>query len=97
MSMVYLGSAVAAVVVAYRRGDRNPPLGAVLEAVGGMHGKSGAVVYKEIMSTLQERNCKLPPNAAVWYLIGRWDAVNENGVHFAERGRSDTGGTYSGK
>lgn len=95
--MVYLGSADAAVVVAYRRGGRNPPLGAVLDAVGRMHGKSGTVVYKEIMSFLQESNCKLPLNAAVWYMIGRWDAVNENGVHFAERGRPDSCGTYSGK
>ena len=97
MPMVYLGSAVAAVVAAYRRGDRNPPLGAVLDAVGRLHGRSGAVVYKEIMSFLQESNCKLPLNAAVWYMIGRWDAVNENGVHFAERGRPDSCGTYSGK
>ena len=63
--MVYLGSAVAAVVAAYRRGDRNPPLGAVLDAVGGMHWKSGAVVNKEIMSFLQKSNCKLPFNTAV--------------------------------
>lgn len=97
MPMVYLGSAVAAVVAAYRRGNRNPALGAVLEAVGRNHGKGSAVVYKEIMTFLQERNCMLPLNAVIWYLIGRWDAVNENGVHFAERGRSDTGGTYSGK
>ena len=95
--MVYLGSAVAAVVAAYRRGDRNPPLGAVLDAAGRMHGKSGAVVYKEIMLFLQESNCKLPLNAVVWYLIRRWDAVNENVVHFAERGRSDSCGTYPGK
>lgn len=65
MSLVYLGSAVAAVVAAYRRGNRNPALGAVLDAVGGMHWKSGAVVYKEIMSFLQKSNCKLPFNTVV--------------------------------
>lgn len=65
MPVVYLSSADAAVVVAYRRGDRNPPLGAVLDAAGRIHGKSGTVVYKEIMSFLQESNCKLPMNAVI--------------------------------
>ena len=65
MPMVYLGSAVAAVVAAYRRGDRNPPLGAVLDAAGRTHGKSGTAVYKEIMSFLQKSNCKLPFNTVV--------------------------------
>ena len=97
MPMVYLGSAVAGVVAAYRRGDRNPALGPVLESVGANHGKGSAVIYKEIMSFLQERNCKLPLNAVIWYLIGRWDAVNENGVHFAERGRPDSCGAHTGK
>lgn len=97
LPMVYLGSAVAAVVAAYRRGDRNPALGSVLESVGGNHGKGGALIYKEIMSFLNERNCKLPLNAVVWYLIGRWDAVNENGVHFAERGRSDSCRAHAGE
>ena len=97
LPMVYLGSAVASVVAAYRMGDRSPALGAVLEAVGRNHGKGSAIVYKEIMAFLQDRNCKLPLNAVIWYLVGRWNAVNENGVHFAERGRSDSCGTYSGK
>lgn len=97
MPMVYLGSAVAAVVAAYQRGERNPALGPVLESVGANHGNGSAAIYKEIMSFLQERNCKLPLNAVVWYLIGRWDAVNANGVHFAERGRPDSGGAHPGK
>ena len=90
LPMVYLGSAVAAVVAAYRRGDRNPSIGAALEAVGNNHGKGSALIYKEIMAYLHGRNCKLPLAAVIWYLVGRWDAVNENGVHFAERGRPDS-------
>lgn len=88
--VLHLGCVCVATFTAFRGGKLNPNMREIFETVGNQFGMSGNAVYDEIAQDLRDCNCWLPVPSVVWYLIGRWDALNENRIYFAKRSRPDS-------